>query len=84
MKKGLYKMAAQVIINNDDNVLGYYKDLKEFLKDGVKQFIKDEFEAAAGMLEELIELEEYKEESKLLILSENNGMGFSVRVFKNE
>ena len=78
-------MVAQVIINNDDNVLGYYKDLKEFLKDGVKQFIKDdEFDAAAGMLEELIELEEYKEETKLLILSENNGMGFSVGVFKNE
>ena len=77
-------MVAQVIINNDDNVLGYYKDLKEFLKDGVKHFIKeDEFEAAGGMIEELIELEEHKEETKLLIMSDNNGMGFSIEVFKN-
>lgn len=72
MKKGLYKMVAQVIINNDDNVLGYYKDLKE-----------DEFEAAGGMIEELIELEQYKEETKLLIMSENNGMGFTIGVFEN-
>ena len=74
-----------VIINNNDEVIGYYAGLLDFLKDQARRALKDdEFELLSAYVEDLIELMKYKNSNKLLILSENNGMGVTISEFKQD
>lgn len=72
-----------VIFNDMDESIGYYKDLAQ----GYKEMIEDEvklgdYERAQSLIEEAQEIDEYKEYEGLLVLSENNGMGFTCRPYK--
>lgn len=72
-----------VIFNDMDESIGYYKDLaqgyKEMIEDEVK---RGDYEQAQSLIEEAQEIDEYKEYEGLLVLSENNGMGFTCRPYK--
>lgn len=66
-----------------DSLIGYYDELKKYLKDclmlQVEQDNMDEVRDIADYIDELNELSEY---DGLIILSENNGMGFTARKYK--
>lgn len=68
---------------NTENTLGFYTDLKNGYKELIQKAIeRDDYEDADDMLEQLQEIEEYKDYEGLLVLSMNNGMGFTVRPYR--
>ena len=77
-------MGDNVILNDRDECIGYYKDLKKVIEEQLKEFLKeDNYEEVESMLEELKELETLKEYGGLIICSDNNGMGFTAREYKH-
>lgn len=67
-------------IYKDDDTLGFYEDLRRELMSYAVQNIKDgDFEGAKMTCDNLLELEELKDYTGIIILSENNGMGFTAR-----
>ena len=71
------------IIEKDNNIIGYYDELKKYLKDCLILYVEqdnmDEVRNIADNIDELNELSEY---DGLIILSENNGMGFTARKYE--
>lgn len=78
-------MADNVIYNNRDECIGYYEDLITLYKGMVKTHLDmDDFEEVEQLAKEMQEIEEYKEYTGLLVLSENNGMGFTCKKYEKE
>lgn len=72
-----------VIFNDMDESIGYYKDLYAMFESVIVDALKDhDTETAQEQIEYLIDLDEYKDYGDLLVLSMNNGMGLSVRPYK--
>lgn len=71
-----------IIYNDKDESVGYYADLVECLKYSLELYLKEnDFENAGSVCENLAELAELKDYSELIVLSENNGMGFTARKY---
>ena len=76
-------MKDNVILNDMDESIGYYKDLYAMFVDVIKDALNDgDVTAAKEQIEYLEEMDEYKDFPDLLVLSMNNGMGLSVRPYK--
>ena len=74
-----------VIYNKDDEVIGYYEDLYNMYRNVINDMLKEHnVEEAKAQTEELEELTEHKDYTGLLVLSENNGMGFTCKPYKGE
>jgi molybdopterin converting factor small subunit len=71
------------IYNNNDELIGYYSDIAEGYKKEINEACaRNDFDNASELIEQLKEINEYEDSEKLLILSNNNGMGFTVNEFK--
>lgn len=71
-----------VILNSKDEQVGYYADLVAAIKYGVELYLKDnDFENAGTGIEVLNDLAEYSDYGELLVVSDNNGMGYTVRKY---
>ena len=71
------------IYNDMDETIGYYKDIVALYKDLIKSATEDNnTEEVKDLAEQLEEINEFKECEGLLVLSENNGMGFTCREYK--
>ena len=85
-QKGEYKMTGNkdnTIFNDMDETIGYYNDLRELLKGQAVEAIKTEdYEQASMICNDLLELYEYRDYGGLIVLSENNQMGFSAKPYK--
>ena len=69
--------------NNDNSIIGYYKDIKAGIKKIVEDYIKeDNWEEAKDMADLLLDLNGRADNGNLLVLSDNNGMGWSIREYK--
>lgn len=69
--------------DNDNSTIGYCKDLKAGLKKQAEEFIKsDNFEMAQEIADILLELEAYTDNENLLVLSDNNGMGYTIKEYE--
>lgn len=70
---------------NNDSVLGFYSDLKGHLTDqlyeGAGREDWGEVSRMAGLLENLVE---WQGSTKLLVLSDNNGMGDTIKEYRGE
>ena len=65
---------------NKEVALGYYEDFVKGYKKLIKEFVdKNDTENAQYYTEELEEINEYRDFKGLLIVSENNGMGFTCK-----
>ena len=74
-----------VIYNKDDEVIGYYEDLYNMYRNVINDMLKEHnVEEAKAQTEELEELTRYENYTGLLVLSENNGMGFTCKPYKGE
>jgi hypothetical protein len=72
-----------IIYTSDDNAIGFYKDLVKAMKEETKKSVESgEYEQAQYNCECLQEIEKYKDYDGLLVLSENNGMGFTCKKYK--
>lgn len=72
-----------IIFNDMDEGIGYYKDIVALYKDLIKDSVdNNDTEEASMLIEQLEEINEHKDYSGLLILSENNGMGFTCKPYE--
>lgn len=74
-----------VILNDMDESIGYYKDLYAMFVSVIEDALKKhDSELAQEQVGYLVELDEYKDYDGLLVISDNNGMGVSIRPYKGE
>lgn len=68
-----------------DTTIGFYDDLVKFYKSEIRNYIETgEYEEAKSLLGELEEIEEYANLDGLLVLSMNNGMGFTAKPYEKK
>lgn len=78
-------MAENIIYNDMDESIGYYKDFVKLYKGLIKDATdKGDWEEIEYLVEQIKEIEDFREYNGLLILSENNGMGLTVNPYKGE
>lgn len=76
-------MENTIFNDNNNDTIGFYKDLKAGLEEQAKDFIDGkEYEMAGSILIILIDLEEFKDSKSLLVLSDGNGMGYTIREYE--
>lgn len=72
-----------VILNDMDESIGYYKDLYASLAEVAIDALKSgDAETAQEQVGYLVEMQEWQDHEGLLVLSMNNGMGFSCKPYK--
>lgn len=72
-----------VILNDMDESIGYYKDLYAMFVSVVEDALENgEPETAQEQVEYLVEMQDYKDYDGLLVLSMNNGFGFTCKPYK--
>lgn len=67
-----------IIYNDNDEAIGYYDDIVELYK----QFMEERPEEQEDLQRELDEIKEWANYAELLVLSENNGMGFTCKPYQ--
>lgn len=78
-------MSNIITRDTDGALIGYYSDLNKHLKEGVIESITvNEFEQAQGLIEVLEDLDNYNDDSGLLIIEDHNGMGYTVNIYSNK
>ena len=67
----------------DDSTIGFYSDMVKLIKEQASNALQaNEYEQALDMIEILHELDNYTDYDGLLVLSDNNGMGYTVSQYK--
>lgn len=83
LMKGINGMENCIFNDNDNSTIGYYKDLKAGLKKTIEDYIKDEnWEEVKDMADLLLDLNAWAGNESLLVLSDNNGMGYTIKEYK--
>lgn len=71
--------------SNTDETYGLYSDLVKFYKGEIKSAVdKNEYDNAVDLIEQLQEIDNYTDYDGVLVLSMNNGMGFTINKYKGE
>lgn len=69
-----------VIIKDNGDIMGYYEDVARYLEDTIRTAIDIKSYDEIGMVADvLMDLKPYEKSDKLLVVSENNGMGITVK-----
>lgn len=69
--------------SNDNSTVGYCEDLKAGLKKIIENYIKeDNWEEAKELADVLLDLNGWADNGNLLVLSDNNGMGYTIKEYK--
>ena len=80
--KGMEDSQNIIFDSNTEDTIGFYSDLARFYKSLIKDKIDlNEYEEAKDLTDELTEIDEFKDYDGLLVLSENNGMGFTCKKY---
>ena len=78
-------MSSNVIYNNNDETIGYYNDLYKVFADEIKNNLDGhDIEGAKEQIEYLEEMSDLANYEGLIILSMNNGMGFTAKPYEPE
>lgn len=77
-------MSDNIIYNSNDNTqIGYQKDLMAYLKTCLNEYAEqDEWENVEDIAELLDELGKWSDNGNLLVLSDNNGMGYTIKEYE--
>lgn len=83
---GLGVNMDNLIFNSDtDETYGLYSDIVKFYKKEIKNAVElNEYDNARDLMEQLEEIDNWTDLDGILVLSMNNGMGFSVKQYKGE
>ena len=69
---------------NTDDTIGFYNDIKAGLKKQAEEFIADDnWEEAKDIADLLLDLNAWADNERLLVLSNNNGMGYTIKEYKS-
>lgn len=69
--------------SNNNNIIGFYKDIKAGLKKQIEEYISDDnWEEAKDLADLLLDLNEWADNGNLLVLSDNNGMGYTIKEYE--
>lgn len=78
-------MSSNVIYNNNDETIGYYNDLYKVFAEEIKNNLDShDIEGAKEQMEYLEEMSELANYDGLIVLSMNNGMGFTAKPYEPE
>lgn len=78
-------MSDNTIFNDMDESIGYYKDLYKVFADLIIEATgKQDLDTAEEQLSYLKKMEDYKDYGDLLVLSMNNGMGFTITKYRDD
>ena len=78
-------MTENIIYNDNDETIGYFKDIYALYEELLSEKTKEkDIEEAESLIQQMKDLMEYEDYDGLLVLSENNGMGFTVNKYKGE
>lgn len=78
-------MSDNVIQNDMDETIGYYNDLYKIFEGVIIDALKSrDIDTAKEQLEYLDELGDWANYDGLLVLSMNNGMGFTAKPYRKE
>ena len=67
------------IIENENEMYGFYSVIRAYLKDILERYLNDYNYSEAESIIELIELlDKYKYSDNILMISDSNGMGYTV------
>lgn len=78
-------MSSNVIYNNNDETIGYYNDLYKIFTEEIKRMLDGhDVEGAKEQMEYLEEMSELANYDGLIVLSMNNGMGFTAKPYEPE
>ena len=76
-------MNDNVIYTDNDEAIGFYKDLYKPIADQAKDLLdRKDVENAQTQIENLNDLTELKDYDGLIIVSDNNGMGFTASKYE--
>ena len=71
------------VIEKDGDLFGFVGDLRKYIEELVKMSLDNfDYENVEDLVAVLKDLKELEDEDKMLVISENNGMGISVRVYE--
>ena len=74
-----------VIFNDMDESIGYYKDLYAMFVSVIEDAVKEhDSDTVHEQIEYLVELDEWKDYDGLLVISMNNGMGFTAKPYEKK
>ena len=78
-------MSSNVIYNSNDETIGYYNDLYNIFAEEVKKMLDGhDIEGAKEQMDYLNDLSDLANYDGLIILSMNNGMGFTAKPYAPE
>ena len=76
-------MNDNVIYTDNDEAIGFYKDLYKLIADQAKDLLdRKDVENAQTQIENLNDLTQLKDYDGLIIVSDNNGMGFTASKYE--
>lgn len=77
-------MSDNIIYNSYNNTqIGYQKDLVAYLKTCLDEYVKqDDWENAKDLADLLLDFNAWADNENLLVLSDNNGMGYSIKEYE--
>ncbi len=76
-------MSSNVIYNNNDETIGYYGDLYKIFTEEIKSMLDGhDIEGAKEHIDYLEEMSDLANYDGLIILSMNNGMGFTAKPYE--
>lgn len=77
-------MTDNIIFNDvTNNNIGFYEDMKRMLQGQAEEFIRSEnWEMAKEVADILLDLNAYADNESLLTLSDNNGMGYTIKEYE--
>lgn len=77
-------MTDNIIFNDvTNNNIGFYEDMKRMLQGQAEEFIRSEnWEMAKEVADILLDLNAYADNESLLVLSDNNGMGYTIKEYE--
>ena len=77
-------MSNNIIYNSYNNThIGYQKDLVAYLKTCLDDYVKQEdWESVKDIADLLPDLNEWADNGNLLVLSDNNGMGWTIKEYE--
>ena len=73
-----------IITTDYDDIIGYYKDLQKYLKEQAQEFLKDtNWEEVKDLCDLLLDLNAWADNENLLVISNNNGMGYTIKEYRD-
>lgn len=76
-------MVDNIIYNDMDEAIGYYSDIVKVYKRMIKEATdKNDYDEARELLNQLEEIDKFTDCDGLLVLSDNNGMGFTCKQYQ--